>query len=171
MILYVSTHLFWSQNPCFAFHFFLHPGNHGLSSSVLTSHPSFTNPLSTCSLSHFSSAGRATCSTCHVFLYCIRLFFPSFKIFAQSAGIYASSLNSSMGVNKALKLKTMAAERGRRRRVCQSTRRWMRWRERLGNWLRRWASEGWDGGMKSGVSISRPQEPRWMGREVGSLEK
>ncbi len=38
-----------------------------------------------------------------------------------------------MGVKSALKLKTIEPERGRRRRVCQSTRRWMRDRSRDGN--------------------------------------
>lgn len=38
-----------------------------------------------------------------------------------------------MGVKSALKLNTIEPERGRRRRVCQSTRRWMRERSRDGH--------------------------------------
>lgn len=38
-----------------------------------------------------------------------------------------------MGVKSALKLKTIEPERGRRRRVCQSTRRWIRESSREGD--------------------------------------
>ncbi len=38
-----------------------------------------------------------------------------------------------MGVKSALKLKTIEPDSGRRRRVCQSTRRWMRDRSRDGD--------------------------------------
>ena len=41
----------------------------------------------------------------------------------------------------------------------------------MGDCVRRCCSCGSPGGMKSGVEISRPQEPRWIGLDEGSLEK
>jgi hypothetical protein len=69
-------------------------------------------------------------------------------------------------VNRHLKLKAMAPERGRRRRVCQSTRRFVSERKREGSWV----VEG-DEVVKRGSSVQMPQEPRWMGLSVGSLAK
>ncbi len=76
-----------------------------------------------------------------------------------------------MGVKSALKLKMMAPESGTRRRVCQSTRRLTRESSRVGDCWSRSASCGSPGGMKSGLSISKPHEPRWMGRVVANFEK
>jgi hypothetical protein len=60
---------------------------------------------------------------------------PSFNTFASNPGIYGSVLKEEMGVNRHLKLNTMAPERGRRRRVCQSTRRFVWERCRDGSWV------------------------------------
>jgi hypothetical protein len=137
----------FTQKPCIPRHFPSHPGNHGLSSNVRGSQSFSTIPLSTCSLCHSSKAGLTICSTCRVLLYSIRLFLPSFSTFNKRPGTYGSSLNCVTGVNKALKLNTTAPESGRRRSVCQSTRRWQRESVRPGAWWVRCASSGWPGGM------------------------
>src|SRR5277367_554778 len=75
-----------TQNPCCRFHFSLHPGNHGLSSSVCGAQPFSIMPFSTCSFSYSSNVGIITCSTCHVFLYVMMFSLPCFSTFRMMLG-------------------------------------------------------------------------------------
>ena len=65
----------------------------------------------------------------------------------------------------------MEPERGRRRRVCQSTRRWTASGWSWASWDANCVSRGSLGGMNRGWLISKNQEPRWIGLSHGIFVK
>lgn len=114
------------QNPCSPLHLASHPSNHGLSPSVSASHSPCTQPLATCSSCHFSSASTTTPSTRPMPLYASNALFAPRRIPTSNPGTRGSVRKRVTGVKMALKLNRMAPDKGSRRSVCQSTRRWMR---------------------------------------------